>query len=35
VTGNGCWKFHADYVALRMITTYCGQATRWLPHGAI
>ncbi|MDQ1157600.1 hypothetical protein QE385_001927 [Sphingomonas sp. SORGH_AS 950] len=34
VTGNGCWKFHADYVALRMITTYCGQATQWLPHGA-
>ncbi len=34
VTGNGCWKFHADYVALRLITTYCGQATQWLPQGA-
>ena len=34
VTGNGCWKFHADYVALRLITTYCGRATQWLPHGA-
>ncbi|WP_322965105.1 DUF1826 domain-containing protein [Sphingomonas fuzhouensis] len=34
ITGNGCWKFHADYVALRLITTYCGQATQWLPHGA-
>ncbi len=34
VTGNGCWKFHADYVGLRMISTYCGQATQWLPHGA-
>lgn len=34
VTGNGCWKFHADYVALRMISTYCGQATQWLPLGA-
>lgn len=34
VTGNGCWKFHADYVGLRLITTYCGQATQWLPLGA-
>ena len=34
VTGNGCWKFHADYVALRLITTYCGQATQWLPQEA-
>ncbi len=34
VTGNGCWKFHADYVGLRLITTYCGQATQWLPQGA-
>jgi hypothetical protein len=34
VTGNGCWKFHADYVALRLICTYAGQATQWLPLGA-
>lgn len=34
VTGNGCWKFHADHVALRMICTYCGQATQWLPLDA-
>ncbi|MET4898801.1 DUF1826 domain-containing protein [Sphingomonadaceae bacterium jetA1] len=34
ITGNGCWKFHADYVALRLISTYCGQATQWLPEGA-
>ncbi len=34
VTGNGCWKFHADYVGLRLITTYCGQATQWLPQDA-
>lgn len=34
VTGDGCWKFHADYVALRLITTYCGRATQWLPQGA-
>ncbi|WP_294240333.1 DUF1826 domain-containing protein [uncultured Sphingomonas sp.] len=34
ITGNGCWKFHADYVALRLICTYSGQATQWLPLGA-
>ncbi len=34
VTGNGCWKFHADYVAMRLICTYAGQATQWLPLGA-
>jgi hypothetical protein len=34
VTGNGCWKFHADCVGLRLITTYCGRATQWLPQGA-
>ncbi|MGW8134024.1 DUF1826 domain-containing protein [Sphingomonas zeae] len=34
VTGNGCWKFHADYVGLRLITTYCGHGTQWLPQGA-
>ena len=34
ITGNGCWKFHADYVALRLISTYWGEATQWLPQGA-
>lgn len=34
ITGNGCWKFHADYVALRLISTYWGEATQWLPLGA-
>lgn len=34
ITGNGCWKFHADYVALRLISTYWGEATQWLPLDA-
>ncbi len=34
IAGNGCWKFHADYVGLRLITTYWGQGTQWLPQGA-
>ncbi len=29
VTGNSCWKFHADYVRARLITTYCGRGTEW------
>ncbi|MEG3122323.1 DUF1826 domain-containing protein [Sphingomonas sp. GB1N7] len=30
VTDNACWKFHCDYVSVRLITTYRGQATQWL-----
>jgi len=30
VTGNACWKFHADYVTARLITTYLGDGTQWL-----
>lgn len=30
ITGNACWRFHADYVAVRLITTYAGQGTQWL-----
>lgn len=30
VTDNACWKFHCDYVSVRLITTYHGQATQWL-----
>lgn len=30
ITGNACWRFHADYVAVRLITTYAGQGTEWL-----
>lgn len=29
VTTNACWKFHADYTTVRLITTYVGQATEW------
>ncbi|SIN82772.1 Protein of unknown function [Parasphingorhabdus marina DSM 22363] len=30
VTGNSCWKFHCDYVEMRLITTYAGRGTQWL-----
>lgn len=30
ITGNACKRFHADYVAVRLITTYVGQGTQWL-----
>ncbi|WP_442681329.1 DUF1826 domain-containing protein [Sphingomonas sp. ASY06-1R] len=34
VTGNSCWKFHADYVRARLITTYCGRGTEWAVQDA-
>ncbi|MEL6823471.1 MAG: DUF1826 domain-containing protein [Calditrichota bacterium] len=30
VTGDSCWKFHCDYVEMRLITTYDGRGTQWL-----
>ena len=30
VTTDACRKFHADYVSVRLITTYAGQATQWI-----
>lgn len=30
ITDNACWKFHADYVTARLITTYAGPGTQWL-----
>ncbi|GAA0477741.1 hypothetical protein GCM10009096_19550 [Parasphingorhabdus litoris] len=30
VTGNSCWKFHSDYVEMRLITTYIGRGTQWV-----
>ncbi len=30
VSDNACWKFHADYVTARLITTYAGPGTQWL-----
>ena len=34
VTGNSCWKFHADYLRARLITTYCGRGTEWAVQDA-
>lgn len=30
VSGNSCWKFHSDYVEMRLITTYLGRGTQWI-----
>ena len=27
-----CPRFHTDYVKCRLVTTYVGPATQWLPH---
>ena len=27
-----CPRFHADYLKCRLVTTYTGPATQWLPH---
>jgi hypothetical protein len=32
---DACRKFHADYVQLRLITTYFGPGTEWVPSYAI
>lgn len=34
VADNACHKFHADYVPARLVTTYVGPGTDWLPNGA-
>ncbi len=34
VTGNACRKFHADYVPLRLITSYTGPGSQWLHNDA-
>lgn len=33
VTGDACRKFHADHVPARLVTTYRGPGTEWLPAG--
>jgi hypothetical protein len=33
VTGHACWKWHADYTDVRLITTYAGAGTDYLPAG--
>ncbi len=30
-----CPRFHVDRVPARLITTYCGVGTEWLPHDAV
>jgi hypothetical protein len=35
VDGDQCRKFHVDYVRLRMVTTYVGPGTLWLPEYAV
>lgn len=30
VVTNSCRRFHADYLTVRMLTTYVGQATQWV-----
>lgn len=30
-----CPRYHVDHLAARMITTFCGPATQWLPNGAV
>lgn len=33
VTGNACRKVHADYTGVRLITTYAGPGTEYVPPG--
>ncbi|CAO3428916.1 DUF1826 domain-containing protein [Azospirillum endophyticum] len=33
--GNGCRFFHVDHVGLRLLCTYRGAGTQWLPDGAV
>lgn len=35
VTDDACRKFHSDRVSLRLITTYVGPGTEWLPEGQV
>lgn len=30
-----CPKFHVDHVPCRLITSYCGGGTQWLPHHTV
>lgn len=33
ITGNACKKVHADHTDVRLICTYAGQGTEYMPHG--
>lgn len=35
VLGNGCKYFHADHVGVRLLCTYRGAGTLWLPDDAV
>ncbi|MES2054675.1 MAG: DUF1826 domain-containing protein [Pseudomonadota bacterium] len=35
IDGNACWRFHADYVAVRLISTYVGSGTQWLDQRSV
>ena len=35
VRGDQCRKFHVDYVRYRLVTTYVGPGTEWVPPGAV
>eukprot|EP00026_Physarum_polycephalum_P004117 Phypoly_transcript_04134.p1 GENE.Phypoly_transcript_04134~~Phypoly_transcript_04134.p1 ORF type:complete len:303 (+),score=74.41 Phypoly_transcript_04134:203-1111(+) len=35
VNENGCELFHQDYVPVRMLVSYLGPATEWVPNSAV
>jgi hypothetical protein len=35
IEGDACRKFHADVVRLRLLCTYLGPATQWVPSAAV
>lgn len=35
VRDDQCRKFHVDYIAFRMISTYAGPGTEWVPEWAV
>jgi hypothetical protein len=35
VRTDRCRKFHVDYLRYRLVTTYLGPGTEWLPDGAV
>jgi hypothetical protein len=35
VRNDQCRRFHVDYVRLRLVTTYLGPGTEWLPEDAV
>lgn len=35
IDGNACRLFHADHVGLRLLCTYAGPGTEWVPDAAV